>query len=173
MRRRRSFIFLALLLPVSLAALAFLAFDTNKAHAPSSQAAFRGCSPQEASTESTLVAVPTPTPFGPDISNAILNQPENASPFVGRLCDFAIVATEDEAQPETYCEGDVSFVGGPDARNPGNPHGRLHPRLRRRDCESQSRPRGIESADAVALATRPASPAETPSRVPTPAGRRA
>jgi hypothetical protein len=118
MRSRRSLILLALLLLVSLAALGFLALDTDKAHAPSFEADFRGCAPEEAATEAALAAVPTPTPFGPDISNAILNQPENATPFLGRLCDFVVGASEDEGLPNSSCPGELSFLGGPDARNP-------------------------------------------------------
>jgi hypothetical protein len=116
--RRRTFFLLTLLLLLALALLAFLALDTDDADAPAGEPDFSGCDPDEAATEAALAAIPTPTPLGPDLSIDELNRPEQAGPFVGKLCDFEIVATEDEAKSTEVCRGEISFISTHDSANP-------------------------------------------------------
>ena len=117
---------LILLAPLAILALAvvgFLALDTGPAHAPDEErGAFRGCTAEETATQTAYEALPTPTPFGYEITSDDLNRlsrEQAGTPFVGSLCDFLVVASaEQESQALADCPGNRTVIGGPDASSP-------------------------------------------------------
>ena len=109
---------LIIFISVVIAAVALVVYlsSDSKPGGESETRSFRGCTAEESATQQAEELVPTPTQILPGRISAEelnrLSREQAGTPFVGKLCDFEIVASLGDILPRQYCKSEVTQLGG-------------------------------------------------------------